>query len=349
MTGRRVFLLAAGLVLLVALTLQRLLAPAGPMVHEFAGPTMGTTWTLKLWGAQLSGAEAAALADSAAGRMDEVNRLMSTYDSTSELSRFNAARSTEAMALSPATLEVVATALRVSRETGGALDITVAPLVDAWGFGPAGRPATVPAGSTLAKLATRIGYQRLRLDQAAGTLAKGTPDMAIDLSAVAKGYAVDRAAAVLLEAGVGDFLMEIGGELRASGTRPDGRAWRVAVERPADSSRTIHQVVELGAAAVATSGDYRNFYVRGGRRYAHLIDPRTSAPVTHAGASVTVVAPDCATADAWATALSVLGPQDGFALADSAGIAALFVWQTEAGFDSRATAAFSDAVRVTDP
>ena len=307
---------------------------------------MGTTYTIKAWGPDLSLGAVASLIDSAVGRLDQVDRLMSTYDSTSELSLFNRRQDTLPMALSPEVLEVLAAAREVSGRTDGAFDVTVGPLVEAWGFGPDGRPATPPSDSVLERLSQSVGHQLLQIDATAGTATKSHPEMVVDLSGIAKGYAVDRVAQALGASGATGFLVEVGGELRAHGTKPDGSPWLVAIERPEPGRRSIHQVIELGEHAVATSGSYRNYYERDGQRYAHLLDPATRRPVTHTGTAVSVVARSCMEADAWATALSVLGLERGFALAQRDDVAALFVWQTEAGFSSRATDAFNRVVEV---
>ena len=302
-------------------------------LHQMAGATMGTTWSLKVSlpdGAPLPWLDA--IRDTVQSRLDRVETLMSTWDSTSELSRFNRSRDTSALALSTETMAVLAVAGEVGRASGGAFDVTVAPLVNAWGFGP-GSPVTggPPSRSELDSLRLLVGFDRILLDLETGTAAKADPAVEVDLSAVAKGYAVDRAAAGIALLGVTDFALEVGGEVRASGLRPDGAPWRVAVEAPLVGSRAILRVLEVRNEAVATSGDYRNFFDAEGTRYAHIIDPRSGRPVGWKGFSVTVLHSDAARADAWATALSVLGPQEGLVLAKEQGLAALFVITREDG------------------
>ena len=243
-------------------------------------------------------------------------------------------------------LEVLAIAREISERSGGAFDVTVAPLVDAWGFGPPGRPAARPADSELAALRARVGYDRLVVDPVARTIAKTVPETVVDLSAIAKGYAVERVSAALRELGLDRFLVEVGGEVKAVGTRADGRAWRVGIERPDVAARAVHGVVELVDEAVATSGDYRNFYEEDGRMYAHVIDPRTGLPVPFRGASVSVVHPDATAADAWATALTVLGPEAGFELARREDLAAVFVMRSAEGYQTRETPRFSGRLRL---
>lgn len=346
LTTRGVVILTVGIIVLGGLTAVRLLAPRSPVIHEFTGATMGTTFTIKMWGPDLTATAVVPLIDSAEGILEQVDQLMSTYDTTSEVSRFNSHRDTVPFPLSPEVIEVLTTALEVSGQTGGAFDVTVGPLVEAWGFGSGGRPATTPTDSVLERLSQSVGYDLLRVDAGSGTGTKGHPDMVVDLSAIAKGYAVDRVAGALGAAGATGFLVEVGGELRAHGVKPDGTPWQVAIERPEPGRRTIQQVIRLGEHAIATSGSYRNYYERDGQRYAHLLDPVTRRPVTHIGTAVSVVARSTMEADAWATALSVLGLERGFALAQKDDVAALFVWQTEAGFSSQATDAFTRIVDV---
>jgi len=296
-------------------------------VRQLGGATMGTTWTLKI--ALPAGAPAAwvdAIGDTVQSRLDRIDSLMSTWDSTSELSRFNHSPDTSAVPLSPETMAVLAVARDVSVSSDGALDITVGPLVTAWGFGAGGadepRP---PPDAILDSLRKVVGFDRIRVDTRRGLAAKAHPGVTLDLSAVAKGYALDLAAEGVHRMGGSDFVLEVGGEVRAHGRRPDGTAWRVAIETPTPGSRTIFRVLELHDQAVATSGDYRNYFEVEGTRYSHLLDPRSGFPIPWRGFSVTVVHEQAALADAWATALSVLGPDEGFSLAEELELSVVFV------------------------
>lgn len=342
-------LLPLGLLLLIGFTVHRFfIAEAPPLNVEISGPTMGTTYSVKLDVPSLGAEERERVADEIRARLDEVNGLMSTYDPDSELSRFNASRSTNPRPMSAATLEVFAAAERVSAASGGALDVTVGPLVEAWGFGVAGQPVEPPSDEALADLAERVGYRLLSVDTEGGTLTKANPDVAADLSAVAKGYAVDRVAEALDSLGYHRYLVEVGGELRAGDAKANGDAWRVAIETPNAAVRQIYGVVELAREGVATSGDYRNFYELDGVEYAHLIDPRTARPVRHSGASVSVIHSSTTAADAWATALSVLGPDEGFEVAERLGLAALFITWSEDEYLARATSEFGDRHPVAE-
>ena len=312
-----------------------------PRRWMIAGATMGTTFNVTVVSAEPPAVEA-----EVRRVLDRIEGRMSHYRPDSELSRFNRARTTAPQALSAETLGVVAEALAVSRVSGGAFDVTVGPLVDAWGFGPPGRPPAAPDDASLAALRARVGFELLALDPAAATLRKRNGDVVVDLSAIAKGYAVDAVSSLLADRGYGDHLVEIGGELRGAGMNGEGAPWRVAVERPLPGAPAAQRIVPLADAALATSGDYRNFYALDGRRVSHTIDPRTGRPVTHGLLSVSVVAPRCSLADARSTALNVLGPDAGYALAVEQGWAALFVEDDGTGrLIERETPAFTAAVR----
>jgi thiamine biosynthesis lipoprotein len=313
---------------------------ARPQVH-FAGSTMGTSYNVKIAGAALSPEREAAARVAVEAAFAGVVARMSTHDAASELSRFNRQASTAAFALSPETLEVLALARRVSDETAGAFDVTVAPLVDAWGFGPQ-RHARPPDAGRVQALRSGVGYRLIAIDRDAGTASKGHPAVAADLSGIAKGYGVDVAAHALEALGHTDFMVEAGGEVRTRGNNAAGRPWQIAIERPDAVPPRAHFIAPLSGQSLATSGDYRIFYEQGGRRYSHEIDPATGAPADHRLASVSVVAAECAYADALATALFVLGSERGLALAESRGLGAYFIVRNSDGaFSTRSTAAFS--------
>jgi thiamine biosynthesis lipoprotein len=219
--------------------------------------------------------------------------------------------------------------------------VTVGPLVNLWGFGPGRGEDRVPSATEVEEARARVGYARLEVRDPPPAVRKAIPDLYVDLSAIAKGYGVDRVSEYLESQGVGRYLVEVGGEVRGRGRNARGTPWKVAVERPAEGERAAYAVVEVDGVGVATSGDYRNFFEKDGRRYSHTIDPATGRPVTHALASVTVVSDTCMTADALATGLNVLGPEAGYALAEREGIAALFIVREGQGFARRATAAFA--------
>ena len=244
---------------------------------------------------------------------------------------------------------VVAAGLEVSRNTQGAFDVTVGPLVNLWGFGPAGRADEMPTDEAIAECQARVGYTRLEVRQEPPALRKRRADVYVDLSAIAKGFGVDEVAKLLERHAVRSYLVEIGGEVRTRGRKPDGGGWRIGIERPVAAVREIECVVELDDRALATSGDYRNFFEREGRRYSHEIDPRTGRPVDHALISVSVLADDCLTADAWATALLVLGPDAALPTARQHGLEVLCMVRSGDGWVEQATPGFAARIRTIKP
>ncbi|GAB6068213.1 FAD:protein FMN transferase ApbE [Methylothermus subterraneus] len=279
-------------------------------------------------------------------RLEEVDKQMSTYLPDSELSRFNRSESLDWQPVSEDLAKVVATALEVSRWSEGAFDVTVGPLVNLWGFGPDPKRTEAPFAEAIEAAKARIGYQNLEVRLAPPALRKRRPDLYVDLSAIAKGFAVDRLGEYLESLGIYDYLVEIGGEVRVRGKSPRGKGWRIAIEKPVPKVRQIEKVLELSDIAVATSGDYRNYFEADGKRFSHTIDPRTGWPIAHRLASVTVLCHTTMQADALATALMVLGPESGFAKAEKENIAALFiVKENEGGFSEKPTSAFLRHVR----
>lgn len=303
--------------------------PGAPVTARLAGRTMGTRYSVVL---ALPGPDEARVARAQAAvdaAVQRVDALMSTWKPESELSRLNRAPARVPFPLSAETFTVLEAAQRTSAGSEGAFDVTAGRLVNAWGFGPERRPQRV-GDATRRALRRATGWQHLRLDPAARSVTKAIDGLYVDLSAIAKGFGVDEAARALDALGLHDHLVEVGGEMRASGTRADGRPWQVGLEEPrADGPRRVRLGLALRDASLATSGDYRLCFHHAGRRYSHEIDPRTGLPIGEAVAAVSVVAADCMTADAWATALIVLGPEDGPALARRLGLAAYFVLRGE--------------------
>ena len=311
-----------------------------PDLLALGGTTMGTTWSARIAGVPADTALADAARRAVQGAFDAVVARMSTFDAASEVSRISRHASRSPLPLSTETLAVLASAAEVSRASHGAFDVSVAPLVGAWGFGAGAAPRN--GAPDAVALAAPVGWQGLALDLRGSTVTKADPALRIDLSGIAKGHAVDRAAAALESLGVQRWLVEAGGEIRTRGLNAEGRPWQVAVERPDAWPQQVHRIVPLSGLSMATSGDYRNFYEWQGRRYCHEIDPRQRAPVAHAVASVSVVHDDCRAADAWATALIVLGAEEGFALARRERLAALFIVRGDGGrFQDVATPAFA--------
>lgn len=299
-------------------------APRTPNALVFGGPTMGSTYTVKIAGAKLSLAAEEAARTAVGAALDGVVARMSTYRDDSEVTRINRHAAANPLVLSADTFAVLQLAQQVSTASYGAFDITVAPVVDAWGFGPGHAHRVVP-DAELSGLNRQVGWRRLVLDAPTSSVRKTAADVAVDLSGIAKGYAVDLAARALEAQGVADYMVEAGGEIRTRGRNAQGEPWQIAIERPDAMPQRAQRIVPLSGLAMATSGDYRIWFERDGVRYCHEIDPATGRPIHHGLASVTVVAPTCGAADAWATALIVLGPERGRALAEARGMAAHFI------------------------
>ena len=312
-------------------------------VQELVGSTMGTTFSVKVI-APPENLDLPALNQDIQAVLDGINGAMSTYLSDSELSRFNASESVDWVEVSPALCHAVEAALVVSEFTGGAFDVTVGPLVNLWGFGPAGSGYEPPGNDAITVAMQDIGYTKLSVDCTTPALRKASPGVYVDLSAFAKGHAVDEVAELLEARTLADYLVEIGGEMRMRGRNAKSEPWAIAIETPDRSGRSVQTVVHLTDAAMATSGDYRNFFEHDGQFYSHTIDPRTGYPVTHNGASVTVVADTAAFADAAATALLVLGPDAGMELAERESIAAYFLLRLGSEFEERMSSLFATKV-----
>ena len=336
---RTLRLILLAFVLLAGLTLHRLHfaeTPGSDEVLVLQGRTMGTTWEIRVAGEGGDPRLADRVEAETTRRLDQIDGWMSTWNPGSEISRFNAYPGTDPFPVSFETASLVAYALEVGKISGGAFDVTVGPLVAIWGFGHDAREeGAQPTDEEIEELLRHVGARSLRVGRGSpeqgGFLVKRDPETRVDLSAIAKGYGVDHVAEGLYALGLDDFLVEIGGELRAAGERPGGGPWRIAIEKPLDQGRAIQEVVPLADQAMATSGDYRVFYLEDDRRISHTIDPRTGRPVDNRTASVTVLAPTCTAADAWATALMVLGPDPGLAIASQEGLGAMLLLRKEGG------------------
>ena len=304
-------------------------------LHEFSGLTMGTSWSVKI-NAETLPLPRQQLKPQFDAILNRVNREMSTYLPDSELSKINAADSAGRISVSPALMEVLQAARGISHLSQGAFDVTVGPLVNLWGFGPE-QSFTVPGEEQIDAILPLVGYENLELDPATSNLKKAHGSIYIDLSAIAKGYGVDEIADYLERLQLDNYLVEIGGEIRARGVNSEQVAWRIGIEQPVAGQRGVRRVIRLDNTAMATSGDYRNFFERDGIRYSHTIDPRDGHPVSHGLASVTVLHSSAMLADAWATGLLVLGPDEGYATALENGLAAYFIVHHNEGFRERFT------------
>ncbi len=319
-----------------------LLVACGPQasVSRLQGATMGTTWHATLVSQVGAKLDEAALTAGIELQLEAVNASMSTYRQDSTISRFNQSPPGEWFALDEDFVKVLAAALAIGEQSRGAYDVTVGPLVNLWGFGPQGPAEGAPPAAEIAAMVAQVGQDKLDFDPAGKRLRK-RGELYLDFSSIAKGYAVDRIADWLEEQGVHDYLVEVGGELRVAGKSPRGDDWRVAIEQPDSQRFAVAGTVSPRNAAVATSGDYRNYFELDGKRYSHSIDPRTGYPVTHELVSVTVVHASTALADGWATALTVLGPSDAWSVALEQGLAVYLIQRSGDSFESRYTPAFA--------
>lgn len=291
--------------------------PAPLRRYSLNGETMGSRYSAVFYAP--AGADTAAISAGLFAAVDRVDRQMSTWNPGSDLCRLNGAAEGAWIAVPAQLAEVLETGVRIGVQSHGAFDIGLGELVQAWGFGPPQPAAAPPQGRT-----QRPAGDLLEIDRARALVRKRGP-IAIDLSGIAKGYGVDQLAQCLDQCGIASYLVGIDGEMRARGSKPGGQAWAVAIEQPTHGVRAVSGVMELADTAIATSGDYRRWVDVAGQRYAHTMDPALQQPLSNRLAAVTVLASTCMLADAWATALLVLGERAGPALARQRGIDALFV------------------------
>ncbi len=292
---------------------------------EFSGKTMGTSYAIRV-SSLPHGDELRSFVELVDDELESIEQSISTYREDSELSRFNTQQSLDWIEVSLPLAQIVVHAQEISKLSDGAFDITMGPLVELWGFGSRKSTLKPPTVEQIAKASTRVGYRHLQSRLAPPALRKLRADLSLDLSAMAKGYAVDRIAELLNARGLENYLIEIGGEIRARGRKAPGKAWRVGIEQPRAQNRSVNRVLKLRDLAVATSGNDRNYFTAEQNRYGHIIDPRSGKPTSHGLASVTVLAKDCSTADAWATALAVAGAKEGLRIANELGIQAFFIY-----------------------
>jgi thiamine biosynthesis lipoprotein len=268
-------------------------------------------------------------------KLELVNDQMSTYRPDSELSSFN--QTEESLIVSADTAYVVQSSLTIFELSKGAFDVTVGPLVNLWGFGPDKKPNKIPSKALIASQTKRVGSQYLTVK--GNTLYKSIPDLYVDLSSIAKGYGVDVVSEYLQSIGISDYLVDIGGELRANGVKPGNKKWTLAIEKPAEG-QSVQRVIQIGNNGIATSGDYRNYYEFDNIRYSHTIDPKTGKPIDHKLVSVTVIHPSSMMADGFATAIMVLGPEAGFTFAQKNNLAVFLLVKQGDDFIEHFTAEF---------
>lgn len=310
-----------------------LLAGCGEQVKRHSiqlhGATMGTTYNITLIvddPVSVNQVELQAVIDA---ELQLINQHMSTYIPDSEIMLLNAAAVNEWHYISEPLRQVLEISQSISRKSDGAFDITVGPLVNLWGFGPGTEPNRKPSPEAIMAAKSVVGFHYVEIT---GHQLQKTQAVELDLSAVAKGYGVDCLAALLDKRGFEHYMVEIGGELRLKGVNARNQPWRIAIEQPDDWRGSIHTAVGVSDVGMATSGDYRNYFEQDGKRFSHTIDPTTGYPIEHNLASVTVIAPTSAEADAWATAMNVLGPEKGLAIANSENLAVYMIVKDGEGF-----------------
>lgn len=318
--------------------------PLEPPVR-FEGNIFGTFYQVTIMDPLTQG-QSRELEEGFLAELESVDQAMSTYRDDAELMAFNEAPLEEWQPLSNELIEVLAISQSVADISHGAFDITVGDLVNLWSFGPGARPEEVPSDEALTKQLTQVGFDALEIDSQQ-MQARRTRDVFVDLSGVAKGHATDRVAAYLDQQGIEHYLVNLGGDLMAKGLRDteEQTPWRIGIEVPEDGQQRAQHIIPLAGTAlasmsVATSGDYRNYFEVDGQRFSHTIDPRTGRPVTHQLASVSVFHPSNAWADAWATALLVLGEEEAMQVARENSLKVLMLVRKDDGWRSIASPEF---------
>ncbi|HIH9556118.1 FAD:protein FMN transferase ApbE [Klebsiella pneumoniae] len=296
------------------------------------GKTMGTFWRVSVIG--VDEAKAQALRAKVQAQLDADDRLLSTWKNDSALMRFNHAATTEPWPVSEAMADIVTLSLRIGAKTHGAMDITVGPLVNLWGFGPDEQPVTTPDAEAIAAAKARTGLQHLQVINQSGRqfLQKDIPDLFVDLSTVGEGYAADHLARLMEQEGISRYLVSVGGALVSRGMNGEGKPWRVAIQKPTDRENAVQAIVDINGHGISTSGSYRNYYELDGKRISHVIDPQTGQPITHKLVSVTVIAPTALEADGWDTGLMVLGPEKAQQVVREEGLAVYMIVKEGEGF-----------------
>ena len=296
------------------------------------GKTMGTFWRVSVIG--VDEAKAQALRAKVQAQLDADDRLLSTWKNDSALMRFNHAADTRPWPVSEAMADIVTLSLRIGAKTHGAMDITVGPLVNLWGFGPDKQPVATPDAQAIAAAKARTGLQHLQVINQSGRqfLQKDIPDLFVDLSTVGEGYAADHLARLMEQEGISRYLVSVGGALVSRGMNGEGKPWRVAIQKPTDRENAVQAIVDINGHGISTSGSYRNYYELDGKRISHVIDPQTGQPITHKLVSVTVIAPTALEADGWDTGLMVLGPEKAQQVVREEGLAVYMIVKDGEGF-----------------
>ena len=313
-----------------------------------SGETMGTTYNITVVDNPLSLSKEN-LKKRIEETLNEVNEKMSNWYNQSEISMVNNNTRGKPIDLSQELFDVINISADIHNKSNGAFDITAAPLIDLWGFGPNKSKKKIPSVSEVNAALEMVGQTKLlKLIPGLNRLKKGNSEVTINLSAIAKGYGIDKVASTLKEYKIENFLVEIGGDLITSGTNKNGKAWSIGIEAPKVERQIVQSVIQLKNQAMATSGDYKNFFEKNGIRYSHIIDPKTGHPIRHKTLSVTVLAESAALADGWATAMLVLGNNDGMSIANKLGIPVFFISSHEKTFITAGSDEFNKIVARND-
>ncbi|CZX59964.1 MULTISPECIES: FAD:protein FMN transferase ApbE [Enterobacter] len=339
------FLRASFLAMLFFLTACDDSAPVAktdaPAATVLEGKTMGTFWRVSVMG--LDKTRADELRGKIQSQLDADDQLLSTYKNDSALMRFNLSTSTSLWPVSEAMADIVTESMRVGYKTNGAMDVTVGPLVNLWGFGPNKQPDTTPDQAAIDDARARTGLKHLTVINQYGQqyLQKDIPDLFVDLSTVGEGYAADHLAALMTQEGISRYLVSVGGALVSRGMNASGKPWRVAIQKPTDRQNAVQAIVDINGHGISTSGSYRNYYELDGKRISHVIDPLTGRPITHNLVSVTVIAPTALEADAWDTGLMVLGPEKAKEVVRQEGLAVYMITKEGDGFKTWSSPQFN--------
>lgn len=307
---------------------------------DIEGKTMGTFYSVKISGATPPNPHQ--LQQEIDALLEQANNDISTYRQTSVLSRFNQYRGSEPQPIPRGMADIILLAQRIGRDTDGAMNITVGPLVNLWGFGPEKQPTQIPTQDQIDSARQQVGLQHLTLisDSRGEWLQKDLPDLYVDLSTMGEGYGVDLLVNLMMQKGITNYLVSVGGAVSSRGVNGQGQPWRVAIQKPTDQENAVQALVDLQGYSISTSGSYRNYFEQGGQRYSHVLDPATGRPINHRLVSATVIATTALEADGWDTGLMVLGTEKALRLAESKGLAVYLITKTDQGFTAVMTPQF---------
>jgi thiamine biosynthesis lipoprotein len=310
-------------------------------VQKFEGYTQGTTYHVSFWSTEKN-LDSITLQQTVDGELKRLDEQLSNYRDDSAIEKFNATNSTEPQEISVEIIGLIEKTRAISKASHGCYDLTIKPLFDLWGF--KGENLTPPSPAALKQALSQVGFSQLETIDSTH-LRKQIPNLKLDLSSIGQGYSVSQLAAILEMQGANNYLVEIGGELQTRGTKPDGSAWRVALEKPLSNERTLHKIITINQnepLAITTAGTYRHFFDANGQRYSHILNAKTGKPITHQTVSVSVFNTSATTAELWDTALLCLGREAGIEVANQAGIAALFIEQQGEVFNEFSSTALTE-------